>query len=523
MKLQKKLLDTLFTNSLSDFFHTLSSHLEHSWFTPFTLWRVENNICEAVAGKYKDAEGRYDLYDLGYCEENTCKEEKTLEFFDEQINIKSSVFFRYLDTVHGVVTFHTEPDVVILEMETYCEYLGQRMNEIIARERNINVYVDYQKKLEFVKQSSRILKAVESDEVMAVALNFFMDTFSAEAGGTILNEEFQGFGIELSDVQSAITINDKPAFETFLKMEATEFVDNMIECTKFNIDNIFFIYEESLDIRIILFNIHFDVIPDKEFSELVSSIVSTAVENAQYHQRMTQIKVQESEMKVTGNILNKFVRKNLSVESGVKITGINYPARDAGGDFLMVKETENGIFFTVADVCGKGYSAAVFTVVLSVFTENTTLFDQQGSLQKLVTALNTYLLSKGFADRFITAFFGYIDNDGKKMRYISCGHEPAAVFRDDDNKEDIVITSDFLPIGLFEEEHFEKSVDLEKNDTIFIYTDGLVEYTTDEELREDVKQLAKSGKGNILDTLYDEMVKDKNTQKDDFTCMIIRI
>jgi serine phosphatase RsbU (regulator of sigma subunit) len=106
------------------------------------------------------------------------------------------------------------------------------------------------------------------------------------------------------------------------------------------------------------------------------------------------------------------------------------------------------------------------------------------------------------------------------MRYISCGHEPAAVFGEG---KDLIIKSDFLPIGLFEEQHFEKSIELNQGDTIFIYTDGLVEYTTDDQLREDVKQLAKFGGDNILDTLYDEMVKEKSAQKDDFTCMIIRI
>jgi len=520
MKLQKKLLDTLFASTMSDYFSLLEDHLTNTWSTPFTLWKVENSICEAFAGQHKNAEGRYDLYDLGYKGNNSCLEELSVQFFDEIIDIKASVFFRYKGNVHGVVTFHEKPDSVLLEMETYCDFLGQRMSEITARERNINVYVDYQKKLEFVKQSSRILKAVEVDEVMAVALNFFMDTFSAEAGCTVHAEEFQGFGIEFPDVENEIKIEDKSLIRVLSEMEATEFVDSGIECSKFNIDNIFFIYEESLDIRIALFNIHFDVIPDKEFSELVSSIVSTAVENAQYHKRMTDIKIQESEMQITGTILNKFVQKNLELDSGIRISGINYPARTAGGDFLMVKETENGIFFTVADVCGKGYSAAVFTVVLSVFTENTTLFDQEGSLKKLVTALNTYLIGKKFSDRFITAFFGYIDKDGSNMRYISCGHEPAAVFGKD---EDFVINSDFLPIGLFEEDHFEKSVKLNKGDIIFVYTDGLVEYTDDEELRKDVKQLAKFGGDNILDVLYDEMVKEKSAQKDDFTCMLIRI
>lgn len=519
MKMQKKLLDTLFTNSLPDFFHTLDAHLSDSWSIPFTLWKVDHSICEPMAGHFKSAEGRYDLYDFGFTGENSFVGEKTLEFFDEQIKIYASVFFRYMGNVHGLVTFHEKPDVVLTEMETFCGFLGQRMSEIISRERNINVYVDYQKKLEFVKQSNRILKAVEVDEVMAVALNFFMDTFSAEAGCTIHEGEFQGFGIETSDIESEITVQGRPIMELIATMEATEFIDSYIDCAKFNIDNIFFIYEETMNIRIILFNIHFDVIPDKEFSELVSSIVTTAVENAQYHKRMTDIKVQETEMQITGDILNKFVQKNLELDSGIKITGINYPARTAGGDFLMVKETENGIFFTVADVCGKGYSAAVFTVVLSVFTENTTLFDQEGSLKKLVTALNKYLLAKKFSDRFITAFFGYLDKDGSKMRYISCGHEPAAIF----GERDMIITSDFLPIGLFEEEHFEKSVKLNKGDIIFVYTDGLVEYTTDDQLRKDVKQLANFGGDNILDVLYDEMVKEKSAQKDDFTCMLIRI
>ncbi|ADD69460.1 protein serine/threonine phosphatase [Denitrovibrio acetiphilus DSM 12809] len=520
MKLQKRLLDTLFTNSMQDFFHVLSKHLDHSSSTPYTLWQVENSICEAVAGVHKGAEGRYDLYDFGYDGGKVCTKERTLEFFDEKIEVKSSVFFKYMNNVHGIVTFHTEPDNAVLEMETYNEYLGQRMNEIISRERNINVYIDYQKKLEFVKQSSRILKAVEVDEVMAVALNFFMDAFSAEAGCTIHDSEFQGFGVEFQDFENKIRVSGKSLMEVTASMEATEFIDSFIECDKFNIDNIFFIYEETMDIRIVLFNIHFDIIPDKEFSELVSSIVTTSVENAQYHKRMTEIKVQESEMQVTGDILNKFVQRNLELKSGIKISGINYPARAAGGDFLMVKETDQGIFFTVADVCGKGYSAAVFTVVLSVFTENTTLFDQEGSLKNLVTALNRYLLAKKFSDRFITAFFGYIDNDAKNMRYISCGHEPAAVFSEG---KDLIIKSDFLPIGLFEEQHFEKSIELNQGDTIFIYTDGLVEYTTDDQLREDVKQLAKFGGDNILDTLYDEMVKEKSAQKDDFTCMIIRI
>jgi hypothetical protein len=471
-------------------------------------------------GQHMNAEGMYDIHDFGYNGTAKSTETKTLEYFDEKIDVNCTFFFKYMENIYGLVSFHEKPDPkLIYEMENYSAFIGQRLAEISGREKNISVYVDYQKKIEFVKQSSRILKAIEVDEVIAVALSFFMDVFSSEAGCAIHEDEFHGFGVEQEDISDSITVSDKPLCDMIEKMEATAFMDQFIECSKFNIDNIFYIYEESMNIKILLFNIHFDVIPDKEFSELVSSIVSTAVENAQYHRKMTLLRVQESEMSATGDILNKFVHKKVGVDSDYKVSGINYPARSAGGDYLIVKEFDDHLFFCVADVCGKGYSAAVFTVVLSVFTENTRLFAEKGELADMVCTLNKYLLSKNFGDRFITAFFGHIDKATNELKYISCGHEPAILYSETDS----VIKSDFLPIGLMEEEYKESSVKIKENDMLFVYTDGLIEYLVEEDLHKRVKQLAKSNEANILDTLYDELVTDRDAQKDDFTCMFIRV
>ena len=63
----------------------------------------------------------------------------------------------------------------------------------------------------------------------------------------------------------------------------------------------------------------------------------------------------------------KFVKKNIFLEDNPNIYGISYPARNAGGDFVNVLQIGSDYLFCVADVCGKGYSAAVLTVVLSVF------------------------------------------------------------------------------------------------------------------------------------------------------------
>lgn len=520
MVFPKKLLDALFASGVQDFYHGLREYLESDWFVPFTLWSVDSSMCEPVTGLHKDAEGRYDIHDLGFSGAVSAKDPAVLEFFDERIETFGTIFFMHMGTVYSAVTFHDRPDSrLFIELESFGGYIGQRMAELIARERNINVYVDYQKKLEFVKQSSRILRAVELDEVVAMALTFFMDVFSAEAGCVLHNEQFQGFGLESEDIRNNIFISGESAESYVLRTGFTEFVEERIECEKFNIDNVFLIYEETNGIHIMLFNIHFDVIPDKEFSELVSSIVSTAVENAVYHQKMTKLKVQESEMAATGEILNKFASQRVISDRYINVLGMNHPARAAGGDYMTVKETEDGTFFCIADVCGKGYSAAVFTVVLSVFTENADHFSADKALDRMTDALNRFILSKSFGDRFITAFFGFICKDTNELKYISCGHEPIMRF----SSEDSDITSDFLPIGLMEEEYHVKSVNLEKGDALFLYTDGLIEYISEDGLKALVKEQIKDGNGDILDNLYNTLVTDTEMQKDDFTCMIIRI
>lgn len=516
----KKLMDALFGHSVSDLFHSLAEILESGGYAKYTLWRMGTAVCEPIAGAYETADGRYDAQDMGY--DGSSKAGHTvLEFFDERIENVKTVFFVDSGHVYGVVTFHEEPDKTqYSELAYFAPYIGQRFGELIARERNINVYVDYQKKIEFVKQSARILRAVEVDEVVAVALAFFMEVFSAEAGCVLFRGEFKGFGLETDDLKNDITLYGQSAYDKLTDGICTEFVEEGVFSRKFNINNVFIIYEETCDIRIMLFNIHFDVIPDKEFSELVSSIVSTAVENAVYHQKMTKLKIQESEMSATGEILNRFVRKDIRADANFMLRGLNHPARAAGGDYMTVRENENGTFFCIADVCGKGYSAAVFTVVLSVFMENAGDLVRDAAPDRLAARLNAFLLRKNFGDRFITAFFGYIDKETRVLSYISCGHEPAFILS---YYEDRRITSDFLPIGLMEEDYTLNQVQLRQGDTLFLYTDGLIEYIKDDDLMKKVKELAKSGSDNILDTLYTDLVANMDEQKDDFTCMIIRI
>ena len=48
-----------------------------------------------------------------------------------------------------------------------------------------------------------------------------------------------------------------------------------------------------------------DIVPDKDFSSLVSSIVSIAVENALNHEALTKFKIEETEIAHTADIRDK--------------------------------------------------------------------------------------------------------------------------------------------------------------------------------------------------------------------------
>lgn len=178
----------------------------------------------------------------------------------------------------------------------------------------------------------------------------------------------------------------------------------------------------------------------------------------------------------------------------------------------------NDYIFCVADVCGKGYSAAVLTVVLSVFMSH---FKSADELTAKVTNLNQFLISKNFGDRFITSFFGIYHSDTKELEYISCGHDPAAVLAKNNKIE--YMTSDYMPMGIMLEDYKSKSIKIEDDSIIFIYTDGLIEYSSLDDLLCLVNALSEKKSKDIAESLYKELVTDTSLQKDDFTCLIMKI
>jgi sigma-B regulation protein RsbU (phosphoserine phosphatase) len=159
-------------------------------------------------------------------------------------------------------------------------------------------------------------------------------------------------------------------------------------------------------------------------------------------------------------------------------------------------------------------------VVLSAINEFFTSGKISDSLSGLLKSLNEFIISKKLDGRFVTAFFGIYDNETSELEYLSLGHEPCVLFN---NNDYTLIESDYMPIGIMTEEYTTKNIKISKNQKLFIYSDGIIEYIEYEQLYEYLLKNNHLSSQTLISSLYDKLVgDDKDNQKDDFTCLILK-
>jgi len=151
----------------------------------------------------------------------------------------------------------------------------------------------------------------------------------------------------------------------------------------------------------------------------------------------------------------------------------NYYYKGAGpvsGDYCDLLEYGNDLYFMVGDVSGKGIAASMLMTHLhATFRSLVTL---ELPLEDLVGRASRMFCQSSLSTHFATLICGRADNTGK-VKICNAGHHPPLLIR---GSKIETIEASGLPIGMFCEEHFiviEQT--LAPGDTLFLYTDGLVE------------------------------------------------
>ncbi len=152
------------------------------------------------------------------------------------------------------------------------------------------------------------------------------------------------------------------------------------------------------------------------------------------------------------------------------------PAQEVGGDFYDFKfVSKNKLYFCVADVSGKGISAAMFmarTRILMRFEASA------GSApDKMLLHVNNELERTNSACMFATVFCAILDVVSGELQYASAGHNPPLLKRHDGEYEymDIHRALAVGPMVQTADTYVNQKLKMMPGDQLFIYTDGIVE------------------------------------------------
>jgi len=199
-----------------------------------------------------------------------------------------------------------------------------------------------------------------------------------------------------------------------------------------------------------------------ECAAVLESAKLVAAEQAaqQYHK----------EMEIAASIQRSLISATVMENDFVRVNACSIPCREVGGDFFDVHVTPDEVTVIVADVSGKGISAALLASVIHGM-----FYAQMTSGSKLVDAVasvNRFLCSRVAGQKYATLLAAQLHRDGR-LAIVNCGHVPAILAQAD---AVIHVDDGDMPVGLIAEAGFHViEGELGAGARLCILTDGISE------------------------------------------------
>ena len=234
--------------------------------------------------------------------------------------------------------------------------------------------------------------------------------------------------------------------------------------------------------------------------------------------------VLKKEREIAGEVQKKLFPTEKNIEN--RIYAKNIPARDVSGDYYdYIKVSDDEIYFTLADVSGKGIKAGMLMAnASSVFKSFSKL---KFPINQLAQNINNQVKESSYKGMFITAVIGKFNTASKEVEFVNFGHESIMCF-EKTSKSFSYIKAEKPPLGLLniKDANTINTNKLNLNDkNIFIYTDGVTEGYIEDDKEFTVKgieeEVLKNKSSNIKEIIEKIANKLNNREylRDDITMM----
>lgn len=215
----------------------------------------------------------------------------------------------------------------------------------------------------------------------------------------------------------------------------------------------------------------------KSFNRMTGSIRELLRVSAE-KQRLDQ------EMKIAAAVQSRLFPRSIPKSEKLDIAkGVCIPARSVSGDYYDLLDVAPGLIaVAVADVCGKGVSAALMMANLQANLRGQALAyrdaDNHNPARRIVDRVNQQVTGSMLDAGFITFFYAEFDERRSTLRYANAGHNPPLLLREGRKDGELVKRLDVggTVLGIFCDAVFdEEEIQLESGDTLVAFTDGVIE------------------------------------------------
>lgn len=209
------------------------------------------------------------------------------------------------------------------------------------------------------------------------------------------------------------------------------------------------------------------------FIQTLTNIIIVAIENKKLAKERIHQAAIRKELELASQMQTMLFPNKLPNNERLETAAFYLPHQEVGGDYYdFIELNENESVFCMADVSGKGVSAAL---LMANFQANLrALIHNTPSLIDLVKELNSKVMSSANGEKFITLFIAKYNMVTKVLTYVNAGHNPPLLSTGNSISP---LKIGCVGLGMFDEiaRIKEGIVNVTPKSVLFCYTDGVVE------------------------------------------------
>ena len=202
----------------------------------------------------------------------------------------------------------------------------------------------------------------------------------------------------------------------------------------------------------------------------IATEAASLIENARLVQAEEESRRYQQELSIAASIQQRLMQVKIPEVPFARLRGKNLSCKEIGGDFYDAVNTKEGLAVVLADVSGKGVSAALLASTLQGMIYSHLIAGV--SLLDVVINVNRFFTEKMGGEKYATVLLARLRRDGE-LEYVNCGHVPPLLVC---AGEVMRPPHGNVPVGLLPDATFESATcQMKSGDRFILVTDGVTE------------------------------------------------